>query len=43
MTAGAYQTHILGENLLVIVTTITVHTIALAKAHYGGKMRTIAL
>ena len=43
MTTGAYQAHILGENFLVIITTIAVYVVALVKARRSGNIRIIAL
>ena len=37
VASGSYQAHILGENLLVIVTTITIYIIAIVKARHSGK------
>lgn len=43
VTVDAYQAHIVGENLLVVATKITVYAIALVKAHRNGKLRASAL
>ena len=43
ITVGAYQTHILGESLFVIIATITVYAIAFVKARRSGNIWAITL